>query len=430
MHPLASSSVITRHKFAEVRENIENALEAYTNTALAKRRGALKRSPPLTYDQLIDYPLLAPETFSSDDFAELVLGRGPLEEFMTTGTRGHSRSILWPKNRAASVHSLLQKVGSRGRITAIHSTAVVETDVFLKAHLSGFAKEQPGVRVKQFSSAIDAADIINESDAIIIVDYPSALARFLRLSADALSVGAVDRNTLNGKKIIARLTGEPMSGDDLGLWSIFAQEIGFDIAIEIRYGCTELLGIGKADFDPNIGAVEYRLTNEDCFIEVLHPKVLRPVYEGEGIICATSYRTSGTILFRYLLGDHVSIFERDGERFVRNVGRPDTLIVTGNTISLSDFVTRARKAISLEICLEIKKHVDRLSGVQSVDVEVLVPSNRATELELARRDIEQRLLDELKIRPAVAAGFVALKVRARKLGLPGERRHKAWRISY
>lgn len=197
----------------------------------------------------------------------------------------------------------------------------------------------------------------------------------------------------------------------------------------MRYGCTELLGIGKSDFDPSAASIEYQLTGQDCFAEVLDRRDLRPIYEGQGVLCATSYRTSGTILYRYVLGDNIEVFERDGDRYVRNIRRPDALIVTGNTVSLSDLVAGSRISTGLEICIEVRKTIDQVTGVQYVDVTTYVPSTRQADIDAAGDDIEGRLLEQLKIRPAVAAGFVVLTVRARALSSVVERRRKAWRLS-
>ena len=379
---------------------------------------------------MIRHSPISPGDLADSGLSSLVLATSPLEEFVTTGTKGMPRSIYWPLNTMADVRSLLQKAGTQGRITATYSSAVVDTDIFLKAHLDGLRHALPNIAVRSFATSADVSKIVRDSDAVVLTDYPSALARFIRLTASAVDTSHLAIADVHGTHLVARLTGEPMTIADLTAWYRNATEIGYNLSVELRYGCTELLGIGKTDLDPNAPSVEYRLTNQDCFAEVLDPRNLTPIYTGEGVLCATSYRTSGTIFYRYILGDYVEIFEREGDRYVRNIRRHDALIVTGNTVSLADLVAGARAATGLEVCIDVRKTVDQFTGIQYVDVITEVPSTNEVDVEAVRIDIEDRLLDQLKIRPAVEADFVVLTVRARTLGSAAERRRKAWRLNY
>jgi hypothetical protein len=155
---------------------------------------------------------------------------------------------------------------------------------------------------------------------------------------------------------------------------------------------------------------------------------LSPIYEGRGIVCATAYRTRGTILYRYLLGDSVYLFEEDGRRYVRDITRSDALNITGNTASLSDVVAGSRLATGLEVCLDVRKTVSQSSGIQTLDVVTYVPSNRDGDLELARSAVLARLVEQLKIGPAIEGGLVELRVSAEQLESGEDRRRKAWRL--
>jgi hypothetical protein len=423
-------SATTKSQFGSVQSKVTRAFQAYLQTAHGVGRPELgDASVPLTYAEMIHHEPITPDDLPDPGLSSLILSTTPLEEFMTTGTRGTPRSIYWPANTMADVRSLLYKADTSGRTTATYSSAVVDTDIFLKTHLEGLRHALPKLAVRSFATSVDVSEILRDSAVVVLTDYPSALARFIRLTAAAIDAGQMSAADVRGTELIARLTGEPMTAVDLSTWYGSATKIGYSLAIELRYGCTEFLGVGKSDFDPEAAAIEYRLTNQDCFAEVLDRDSLRPIYEGQGILCATSYRTSGTILYRYLLGDNVEIFERNGDRYVKNIRRRDALIVTGNTVSLSDLVAGSRAATGLEVCIEVRKTIDRFTGVQYVNVTTHVPSMQEADVEAARNDTYNRLLDELKIRPAVAAGFVVLTVCARTMGSAVERRRKAWRLS-
>lgn len=427
---MVCGSAATTEMFSTVQERLLAAFDAYCRTPHGRRRlDNLRNERPITYQQFLATSPIGRENLSANGLLDLLVP-GRLEEFSTTGTHGHPQSIYWPADTVADVKSLVSQIPSSSRVSAIYGAASIDRDIFLQVHVRGIKKELPHVSISGFSSPADVAGIISSSDAIILTDYPSSLARFLRLAKEAIGCGYVDSSTTYGKHLIVRLTGEPMFVNQLSYWHGEATRIGMSVRIELRYGCTEFLGIGRSDFSATAPRVEYRLTNQECFAEVLNPHTLRPLYVGRGIVCATSFRTSGTILYRYILGDEAEVFERDGERYLRDIRRADALIVTGNTVSLSDLVSSCRAATGLELCIAVRKAIDLHTGVQTVDVRVYVPYSANPRLAEAQIEVESRLLGSLKIGPAVAAGAVRLRVIASQMPAGGDRRRKAWRLVF
>lgn len=418
----------TEQRFNLVRLRITHALLAYLSTPHGQSRGDLTHiSLPVSYHDMIHHRPTSPENLPGEGLSSLLIRAGRLDEYTTTGTSGKPRSVFWPANPAADVETLVQKFDTSQRTTSIYSSAVADTDIFLKTHLRGLRDAVPTITTRSFATIADVSEIVRTSKTIVLTDYPSAFARFVRLTFAAVQKGKLSSADVRGTNLVARLTGEPMAAGDLRTWHQGATELGYNVFVELRYGCTELLGIGKSDFDPAADRVEYRLTDAGCFVEVLDRSDLTPIYEGRGLLCATSYRTSGTILYRYLLGDEVEVFESCGERYVRDIRRDDALIVTGNTASLSDLAAQSRASTRLELCLEVTKRIDRPTGVQFVDVLVYVPSSLASNLDAAGLDVRNRFLDALKLRPAVASGFVVLTVESRTM--TSDVRRKAWRLT-
>jgi hypothetical protein len=425
----SSSTSVTVSHFNTIQPKILKAFQSFLQTPYARDlRIPRELSAPETYEQMISYDPVRAECLPGGDLSSLLLTTDKIEGFSTTGTHGTPRVVYLPSDPAKPVSHLLDRTDPGDRITVTHTSAIVDTDLFLKAHLEGFRRADRNLAVKDFATATDVSEILLSSDAVILFDYPAAFARFVRLAKMAADSGALSKRDMAKTKLIALLTGEPMNTEDLSAWHTRARDLGLVPVIELGYGCTELEGIGMSTFEPNTPFVEYRLTDQDCFAEVLNPDSRQPIYEGRGVLCATSFRTSGTIFFRYVLGDHVDIFERAGERYIRNISRPDSLIVVGSTVSLSDFIATARRAIGLEICLDTTKTTDPTSGVQRVKVVVSVPDSSRADMIAAGDHVEHMLIEQLKLGPALTAGHVVLDVHAEASSSANGRRRKAWRL--
>lgn len=430
MNTVADRNALACREFDAVRPRISEVFEAYLKTPSGRNRNWHgPAQPPSTYAEMAEYAPIFPESLEEKDLSGLVLGTDGLEEYLTTGTKGTPRSIYLPAGGTADVSWLLQKAGNASRITAAHTVAVIDSDVFVKSHLEGLRRASAPVSIRSYADPTDVATIVRQSDAVILVDYPSALARFVHLTGHAVETGLLSPEDVAETGLVARLTGEPMTGTDLTAWYDRAQRLGYLPVIEMSYGSTELLRIGGSQFVPDKPTVEYLLDGQNCFAEVLDLASLRPLSQGTGILCGTSYRTSGTVLYRYILGDEVDIFERDGRRYVTNIRRPDALTVAGRTVSLTDFVARVREETGLQICIEVRKSIDAEDGIQSIDIIVLIPSAKSEDNDRVRVCVGERLVDQLHIRPEVASGLVVVQVNTRPLGSQRERRPKAWKLT-
>lgn len=305
---------------------------------------------------------------------ELVLEPESCTRFMTSSTTGRSKVVYVPAPIMAG--PLPEKIDELVKNTnTVFSYAAIDfsQEPFMSGHFNLYTKIYPNAKFINFSDKGAIKNILENFETLIIFDYPSSFAWFLYLVRITLDQGLVKNKNILLKNIYAKLTGEPMNTSTINQWLVKCKnDLNIDAVVSPRYGATEVQEIGGYTFSPSTNTINYELSHRNCLLEILDPSTLQPITEGDGLVAVTSFRTKGTILVRYLLGDKATIHIIKDTIAVSNISRPGTFSVVGIPISVDYFVKRLQEQFGTDIKLKIERSVSISTGIHHIKISLML----------------------------------------------------------
>jgi hypothetical protein len=288
----------------------------------------------------------------------------------------------------------------------------------------------PGKEFTGFCDEYSVSKILGKFETLIFFSYPTAFTRFIYLAENAVEKGMITRNAIVTHNIYAKLTGESVSVKMVSNWRERVHNLlGFFPEVSIRYGATEVQEIGVCDWDESKIGIEYETTHRNCFVEILEPKTLTPIEAGEGLVIVTSFRTSGTIIIRYPLGDLVFSRIENGKRYLSSINRENYFNIAGNSLSIQYLANQISNKFGNSIRLNAYHHIDRYTGLESVIISVFYVIGEVTtsphEIEAYIRKL---LITTLPIGSKIRDGMVLLKIDAKGVIKTDWRHKKKWAL--
>lgn len=398
-------SIFQRHQ-----STLQRVLDAFRQTEYGvDQRQQYVQDSPLDYERWCKIPLIGSSLLTTQP-ATLALDRANCIEFTTSGSSGKFKTIFVPLPLwVIPLSKELDALAKNPKTVFLRSQR--SAGVFLRSHEETFRARYPRARFEQFSDVKSTAQALTDCAFLYFFDYPAGFARLLHFIEAALGQGLVDPGKVANILVHAKLTGEPM--DPASVKSLTERSVKiFRTApeFELFYGAAEVGPIAKHDYSAQDTGVPYRILDDLCLVEVLDPDSHKPIENGVGLVVVTSFRTTGTIILRYNLGDTVSIRTDKGKRYLERIARPNSLPIAGRKLSAQFLSDALKKEFGSSLQLKLVRTIDASTGAQVVQITTFFPSGQKVNDKEVRDSVVGLIVSSLHLDQEIASGTVAIDV--------------------
>jgi len=338
------------HKLREV-------YEVFRNT----RHGVERSLPPWSvksYQQFVELPLLDPKEV---DFQDLFIPADNLWCFATSGVSGHRKSVYRDIGTIVEYPPEMDAMLRGYHAVFLHSKRR-EGESYYETHDVNHRRMYPQALLAEYETREDLLEYAHAGDVLFVIEYPLMAEWICYQLETALEREELTPHNLRKKKVYLELSGEPVTRERVANIVERLEKI-FNCGVECiaTYGSNEIGHIGTCIPAPHM---EYEII-PSLFVEMV-----------DGEIVITQYRTLGTILFRYKMGDTGTLFFKEGKPFLRVFGKSrdeGMMYVAGAEVSIPELVSRVESMVDLPIGIECVKEQDQRKGECQLTITIHLP---------------------------------------------------------
>ena len=385
--------------FYKNRENLKRVYDIFRNTQFGRRLSL----PIWDIDNYINFkklPLVDPRYVNFD---ELFVPAEGLWNFVTSGVSGKIKSAYRDIGTIVGYPKYMDlDLRSNGAVF-LHSKRR-EGESYYETHDVNHKRMYPNAIFAEYKNADQLLMYAQKGTILFIIEYPLMVEWICYQLEKAIKNKEILPERLIKKKVYLELSGEPINEEQLKcvvhrLTKIFQCEVEHFVT----YGSNEIGHIGT--YIPSLHGckVVYEII-PSLFVE-----------EVNGEIIVTPFRTDGTILFRYRMGDKGELFFVRDRPFVRVLGKSKDdgiLYIAGAQIDIPEVASKVEKVVANKpVGVECIKTGSAHKGICKLNFKIHLPKHVDAPLRnKISSSIKQYVMDSAVLSVENHLGIVEIKV--------------------
>ena len=313
-----------------------------------------------SYDDFLSLPILD----SKVNFDELFIPGENLYPFITSRSTGTPKVIYKEIGGIFGYSDQTDKLLKSRSVVFLHSKRR-SGEGFYETIDYNHKRMYPNAFFAEFSNREELLKYVSMGDVLFIIEYPLMCEWILFQMEKALKSKEICLSDIKKEKVFLKISGEHISPKRLKkIVERIKKLFQTDVEYSISYGANEIGLIGV--YVPRKHGYIYH----NNFIYKIIPTLFVEVVNNEIIL--TPFRTKGTILFRYRIGDIGKLFFKRSNPYIQIYGRKEsTMYLAGSQLNIDSLYYSIEKMVS-PLSLKIINTAEEAK--QNINIVVISPT--------------------------------------------------------
>ena len=383
--------------FSEKQESLKKVYQAFRKTPYGRKLDLPKWSVN-SYSDFKALPIIDPKEV---DFNDLLIPANNLWKFKTSGVSGHIKTVYRDIGTIVGYPKEMDETLRNNKTVFLHSKRR-EGESYYETHDFNHKRMYPNGIFAEYETREQLLEYVQKGNVLFIIEYPLMAQWICYQLEKAIENKEVSLEKLTKEKVYLELSGEPVTSEQVNdIVKRMKKIFQCDVEYFVTYGANEI---------GHIGTYVPALHGSEIIYEII-PSLFIEEIDGELII--TPFRTKGTILFRYKIGDIGELFFKNGKPFVKVFGKSqeEILYLAGAQINVLNLLKVLKKKNPTIINLVVRKQEDNQRGKTKINFEIHTLSVLEQSLkEFLSNCVKEVIREEASIHSEKHLGVVSIDI--------------------